>query len=328
MTSHAIRQYEFGSAEVLKFEETPAPVPGPGQVRIAVAASGVHLLDTKIRAGEAGGPFPVPALPMTPGREVAGVVDVLGADVDQAWLGRRVVAHLGAASGGYAERAVANVSSLHEIPEGAGFEAAVAMIGTGRTTLAVLEVAALRADDVVLVSAAAGGMGALLVQAARNVGAFVVALAGGPEKVEAVRGLGADVVVDYRVDGWSEQVRQGLGDRELTVYFDSVGGKPGREAFDLLGVGGRVVMFGYSSGESLALSAEDLWARSLTATVAIGPRVLRQPGGLRRLETESLAALAKGQLVPLTQAFPLAEAARAHNALETRGTVGKVVLVS
>jgi NADPH2:quinone reductase len=328
MTSHAIRQYEFGPAEVLLFEEVPAPVPGPGQVRIAVAASGVHLVDTTIRNGGGGGPFPVPELPMTPGREVAGVVDALGEGVEQAWLGKRVVAHLGQASGGYAELAVANVVSLHEIAEGVGFEAAVAMIGTGRTTIAVLEVAALRSDDVVLVPAAAGGMGALLVQAARHVGAFVVALAGGPEKVDVVRGLGADVVVDYKVDGWPDRVRHELGGRELTVLLESVGGKPGRAGFDLLGVGGRVVMFGYSSGEPLELTSGDLWARSLTVSVAIGPRISKEPGGLRRLESASLAALAKGQLVPLTQVYPLAEAAEAHRALESRGTVGKVVLVS
>jgi NADPH2:quinone reductase len=328
MTSHAIRQYEFGPAEVLLFEEVPAPVPAPGQVRIAVAASGVHLIDTTFRRGEAGGPYPLPDLPMTPGREVAGVVDGLGEGVDQEWLGKRVVAHLGQASGGYAELAVANVASLHEVAGGVGFEAAVAMIGTGRTTMAVLEVAALQSDDVVLVPAAAGGMGALLVQAARNAGAFVVALAGGPEKVDVVRGLGADVVLDYRVDGWPDRVRHELGGRELTVLLDSVGGKPGRAAFDLLGAGGRVVMFGYSTGEPLELTAGDLWARSLTASVAIGPRILKQPGGLRRLESASMTALAKGQLVPLTQAFPLAKAAEAHRALESRGTVGKVVLVS
>ncbi|SMC70518.1 zinc-binding dehydrogenase [Kibdelosporangium aridum] len=328
MTSRAIRQYEFGPAEVLRLEEVPAPVPDRGQVRVRVAAAGVHLVDTSIRSGAAGGPFALPQLPMTPGREVAGVVDAVGAQVDQAWLGKRVVAHLGQASGGYAELAVANVASLHELADGVEFDKAVAMIGTGRTTMAVLEQANLTAEDVVLVPAAAGGMGALLVQAARNAGAFVVALAGGAAKVEAVRGLGADVVLDYRVDGWPERVRQALGGRELTVYFDSVGGAAGRAAFDLLGVGGRVVMFGFSSGEQLELSAGDLWARSLTATAAIGPRILRRPGGMRDLESAALAALAAKELVPLTQTFPLAQAAAAHRALETRGTVGKVVLLA
>jgi NADPH:quinone reductase len=205
MTSHAIRQYEFGPAENLLFEEVPAPVPGRGQVRIVVAAAGVHLVDTTIRSG-APGPFPLPQLPMTPGREVAGVVDVLGADVDDDWLGKRVVVHLGMASGGYAELVVADVVSLHEVPPDLPADQAVAMIGTGRTTFGVLDVAKIQADDVVLVSAAAGGMGNLLVQAAKNAGAFVVALAGGPEKVALVRDLGADVAVDYRLptglSGW------------------------------------------------------------------------------------------------------------------------------
>ncbi|MCE7004099.1 zinc-binding dehydrogenase [Kibdelosporangium philippinense] len=328
MTSRAIRQYEFGPAEVLRFEEVPAPVPDRGQVRVRVAVSGVHLVDTSIRSGEGGGPFGLPQLPMTPGREVAGVVDAVGAQVDQAWLGKRVVAHLGQASGGYAELAVARVESLHELPVGVDFAEAVAMIGTGRTTLAVLESAGVTADDVVLVPAAAGGMGALLVQAAKNVGAFVVALAGGSRKVELVRGLGADVVLDYRVADWPSRVRAALGGREVSVYFDGVGGAPGRAAFELLGVGGRVVMYGYSSGEPLELSAGDLWARSLSATAAIGPRMLRRPGGLRDLESAALAALAAKELVPLTQSFPLADAAAAHRALETRGTVGKVVLVA
>src|SRR5689334_23278959 len=116
MTSSAIRQYEFGPAEKLVFEEVPAPVPGVGQVRVAVAAAGVHLVDTVIRQGVVGGPFPLPRLPMTPGREVAGVVDVVGAGMGSEWLGRRVVAHLGQASGGYAELAVARAESLHEVP--------------------------------------------------------------------------------------------------------------------------------------------------------------------------------------------------------------------
>ena len=104
---HAIRLHEFGPAENLRYEEVPDPEPGPGQVRIAVAVAGVHLVDTTIRSGEQRGPFPLPELPAIPGREVAGVVDTVGAGVDPSWIGRRVVAHLGMASGGYAELAVA-----------------------------------------------------------------------------------------------------------------------------------------------------------------------------------------------------------------------------
>ena len=104
---HAIRLHAFGPAANLRYEEVEDPRPGPGQVRIAVAASGVHLIDTALRAGRPMGPLPLPELPTIPGREVAGTVDAVGPDVDEGWVGRRVVAHLGLASGGYAELAVA-----------------------------------------------------------------------------------------------------------------------------------------------------------------------------------------------------------------------------
>ncbi|MBT2407079.1 alcohol dehydrogenase catalytic domain-containing protein, partial [Streptomyces sp. ISL-21] len=100
------------------YEPTPTPVPAPGQVRIAVAAAGVHLLDTTLRQGIQGPPAPLPGLPTTPGREVAGTVDALGPGTDPAWLGRQVVAHLGFAPGGYAEYAVADADRLHAIPPG------------------------------------------------------------------------------------------------------------------------------------------------------------------------------------------------------------------
>jgi NADPH2:quinone reductase len=325
---HAIRQYEFGSAEELRYEEVPDLRPGDGQVRIAVEAAGVHLVDTTIRQGLAGGAFASVELPMTPGREVAGIVDHVGPDVDESWLGRRVVAHLGMASGGYAEQALAAVSSLHGLPDDLSAEVAVAMIGTGRTAIAVLEVAEIGADDVVVVTAAAGGLGALFVQAGRNAGATVVGLAGGAAKLEQVRALGADVAIDYTADGWPDRVREQLGDRSASVALDGVGGKVGASVFDLLGVGGRMVLFGYSSGEPTTLSTTDIIGRSLTVTAAIGPRLINRPGGLRPLETEALAQAAAGRLVPLVASrFRLADAALAHTALETRATTGKVVLI-
>jgi NADPH2:quinone reductase len=325
---HAIRQHTFGPADTLVWEEVPDPVPGPEQVRIAVDAAGVHLLDTKIRAGESGGPFPLPDLPMTPGREVAGRVDRVGPGVDEAWLGRRAVAHLGMASGGYAERALAPVAALHELPDDLSAEVAVAAIGTGRTAQGILEVAELTAKDVVVVTAAAGGLGALLVQAGRQVGAVVVGLAGGPDKVAEARRQGATVAVDYREPDWPAQVTAALGDRTPTVLLDGVGGDAARAAFDLLGPGGRVVMFGWSSGTPLAFTSEDIYARSLTAGSAVGPRIMQRPGGLRELESLALDDAAAGRLVPLVgTTFPLAEAAAAHAALEARATTGKVVLI-
>jgi NADPH2:quinone reductase len=325
---HAIRQHAFGAPATLQYEEVADVDPASGQVRIAVEAAGVHLLDTHIRAGEEGGPFPLPDLPMTPGREVAGTVDRIGAGVDPAWRGRRVVAHLGMASGGYAEQAAAPVTSLHELPDHLSAAVAVAAIGTGRTAQGILEVAELTAKDVVVVTAAAGGLGALLVQAGRLVGAEVVGLAGGPDKVAEARRQGATVAADYLIEGWPAEVTAALGDRAPTVLLDGVGGAAARAAFDLLDPGGRVVMFGWSSGSALAFTSADIVARSLSATSALGPRMVQRPGGLRELETRALDEAASGRLVPLVgTTFPLSEAATAHAALEARATTGKVVLV-
>lgn len=324
---HAIVQHEFGSAEFLRLEQVPDPEPGAGQVRIAVAAAGVHVIDTAIRRGESG-PYPRPDLPMTPGREVAGRVDKVGPQVDDGWLDRPVVAHLGMASGGYAQLAVAPVDALHVIPDGLDPAAAVAMIGTGRTAVGILESAQMVADDVVLVTAAAGGLGALLVQAARGVGAEVVGLAGGPDKVGQVRKLGATTAIDYRATDWPETVRATLGHRQPTLLLDGVGGAAARDAFDLLGPAGRVVLYGGSSGRPLALTTADLAARSLRVTWALGARMLGLPGGIRALETRALAEASAGRLVPLVNdPFPLGGAAAAHRAIEERATVGKVVLV-
>jgi NADPH:quinone reductase len=296
-------------------------------VRIAVAACGVHLIDTALRAGRPMGPLPLPELPTIPGREVAGVVDAAGPEVDERWVGERVVAHLGPASGGYAELAVREIEALHRLPDGLADDAAVAMIGTGRTALAILEVAALTAEDVVLVTAAAGGLGSLLVQAARDAGATVVGVAGGPAKVQRVAQLGATLAVDYSAPDWSVAVRGALDGREVTVALDGVGGGVGRGALELLGAGGRLILFGFSSGTPTELSAGDLFGRGITVSAAIGARMAQRPGGLRDLEEQALAAAADGRLVPLLQRFALARAAAAHEAIERRATIGKTVLV-
>ncbi|WP_097880484.1 alcohol dehydrogenase catalytic domain-containing protein [Streptomyces sp. st140] len=301
---HAVRLHTFGPAENLVYERTEDPVPGPGQVRIAVSAAGVHLLDTVLREGEAG-PFPAPVdLPTVPGREVAGTVESVGEGADPGLLGKRVVAHLGMAPGGYAELAVTEADRLHEIPEELDAAAAVVMIGTGRTTLGILGFTPLGPDSVVVVTAAAGGIGTLIVQYAKNAGATVIALAGGPAKV-------------------ARATENGAG--------HSVGGTTARAAVGLLGPGGQHVVYGWSGeglrdGEPLTFTAAELAERSITSTSVLGPKMIERGGGLRALETRALAEAAAGRLRPAVQRFPLAEAAAAHRALETRGTMGKVVL--
>jgi len=333
---HAVRLHAFGPPENLRHEEAPDPVPGPGQVRIAAAACGVHLVDTILRSGTATGPIPPPDLPTVPGREVAGTVDALGPGTDPSWLGRRVVAHLGTVPGGYAELAVTEAARLHELPDGLGFPEAVAMIGTGRTTMAVLRMAGLRARDTVVVLAAAGGIGTLAVQHARQLGATVVGAAGGPAKAARVRALDPDpglLAVDYARPGWADEVRAALGaDRPATVVLDGVGGEPARAAVGLLAPGGRHLVYGWASGtDGRAMFAEgELAALGIESATLVGPAMQKYTGtpeGLRELEAEALAAAASGRLVPAVQTFPLARAAAAHRALESRGTTGKVVLV-
>ncbi|MFG2452393.1 zinc-binding dehydrogenase [Streptomyces sp. NPDC048512] len=324
---HAIRLHTFGPADHLVHERVDDPVPGPGQVRIAVAAAGVHLLDAALREGMRGGPAPGPTvLPTIPGREVAGTVESLGEGVAALWLGRRVVAHLGFAPGGYAELAVTDVDRVHDIPENLDFAQAVAMIGTGRTAMGIVQFAEPGPADVVVVPAAAGGIGTLLVQYAHHRGATVIGLAGGPAKVARVRENGADHAVDYTEPSWSEKVRAQLGGRPATVVFDGVGGGVAREAVALLGPGGRHVVFGWS-GEGIRDGSPYL-VEGVSEQV-LGPVMLRRAGGpdpVRTLELRALAQAASGRLSPAVTRFPLAEAAAAHRALESRATIGKVVL--
>lgn len=308
----AIRHHAFGPASVLRPEELPDPEPGSGQVRIAVEAAGVHLLDTYLRAGDGPATMPVPELPMVPGREVAGIIDRVGAVVDDAWLGRRVVTHLGPAGrGGYAERVVADVTRLHAVPPGLDAATAVAAIGTGRTAAGILDLAALTADDVVVVTSAAGGLGTLLLQGARNAGARAVGLTSGA-KLHVARRCGAETTIDYRDPEWPAVLR--AAEPRLTVLLDGVGGPVPRTVHALLVPGGRTVRFsgdteGYPGG---------------TVLDVLGPALA---GRIPELEKAALQAAADGSRVPYVgSVFPLAEAARAHAALEARETLGKVVL--
>ncbi|MGW3683042.1 zinc-binding dehydrogenase [Streptomyces prasinus] len=321
---HAIRLHAFGPAENLVHERVEDPRPGPGQVRIAVRAAGVHLLDTALRRGHQG-PAPTPtALPTVPGREVAGVVDALGDGTPAHWLGKRVVTHLGFAPGGYAELAVTDADRLHEIPERLDFAQAVAMIGTGRTVMGIVQFAEPGPGDVVVVPAAAGGIGTLLVQYAKNAGATVIGLAGGPGKTARVSANGADLAVDYTAPTWP--ARLAVHEGKVTLVYDGVGGDTARTVVPLLAPGGRHVVFGWSAQGLDSTGPHLVDGVSLNV---LGPEMMRRAGGplpVRTLELRALAEAAEGRLTPAVHRFPLAEAAAAHRALENRGTTGKVVL--
>jgi NADPH2:quinone reductase len=321
---HAVMLREFGPAENLTYEEVPDPKPGAGEVRVAAEVSGVHQVETVVRAGLPLGP-PLPELPTVFGSEVAGVVDAVGADVDPGWVGVRVVTAM-VRSGAYAESVLADAAQLQTIPEGVSYETAVAMIRTGATAIGMLDIAELTGDDTVLITSAAGGIGRLLVQYAHRLGATVVGAAGGPAKAGAVRALGADIAVDYRRPGWDDEVRDALGGRRVTAALDGVGGGIAEAAFGLIADHGRMVSIGASSRTYFTADPGTLKERDITVLNALTAMISdpsRWPGHERR----ALEAAASGDFVPTVQAFRLADAAAAHTALAGRETTGKVVLV-
>jgi NADPH2:quinone reductase len=201
---------EFGPPGVLRPETAPEPTPGPGQVVIGVEFASITFVETQIRAGRPPHPAMLPALPVILGNGVGGTVIKVGADTDPALLGRPVVTALGG-KGGYAEQAAAPVTGLIEIPNGLLLRHAAALLADGRTALGLIELAQVSSGDTVLVEAAAGGVGSLLVQLARNAGARVVALASQARKLEVARSLGADLVIDYSEPDWPSQVRAAAG---------------------------------------------------------------------------------------------------------------------
>ncbi|MGA4732227.1 zinc-binding dehydrogenase [Micromonospora taraxaci] len=319
----AVVLHEFGPAENLRYETVPDPVPGPGEVRVSVRAAGVHQIEAAMREGLDIGP-PLPELPAIFGAEVAGVVESIGPDVDGAWVGAEVVTAHGR-PGGYAELAVADVSSLHRIPTGLGYEAAVTMVVTGTTAIGLLDIAELTSGDVVLVTSAAGGIGRLVVQFARRLGATVIGAAGGPAKTAAVRELGADLAVDYNLPDWAGTVRDTLGGRSVTVVLDGVEGDKGRAAFGLLAEGGRYITIGAASRDEFRPEEAQLKERGVRFTDALALLLEGQDAAVD--EARALAEAAAGHLVPAFQTFPLSQAATAHAALQARATTGKIVLV-
>ncbi|MGH3244310.1 MAG: zinc-binding dehydrogenase [Spirillospora sp.] len=305
---------EFGGPEVLVPGEAPDPVSGEGQVLVAVEFVNITFVETQVRAGSGPGPVRV-ELPVVPGNGVGGVVAAVGPGVDGGFVGRRVVSSTGG-SGGYAELAVVDAAGVFEVPDGLALDDAVALLADGRTATMMLHAARPRPGERVLVEAAAGGVGTLLVQLAKAAGATVVAAAGGARKGEVALGLGADEAVDYGLPGWGRKVG------EVDVVFDGVGGEVGREAFTLVRAGGRMVSFGLASGEWAGVSEEDAAGRGVTL---VKPKATAEE--LREFTRSALGAAAAGRLRPVIgQRFPLDGAADAHRAIQSRATVGKTLL--
>jgi NADPH:quinone reductase len=319
----AIVMERFGAPEVLVQREVEDPRLGPDDALIAVGFSNVTFVETQIRAGTAPRASMLPKLPAVPGNGVGGVVAEVGSDVADDLIGARVVSTTGG-TGGYAELAAVPAAGLIDVPDALAMDDAVALLADGRTAVGLIERAAIRPGETVLVEAAAGGVGSLLVQLAKRAGARVVAAAGGEDKLQAARSLGADVAVDYRAPAWAAEAKNVLNGTGLNVVFDGVGGTIGRTALDLLGPGGRLCAFGMASGEFLSVSEDELKDRGVSLVRGAVP----DPARMAALSAEAIRLAAGGELRPVIgQKLPLARAADAHRAIEARATIGKTLLV-
>ncbi|WP_308163030.1 zinc-binding dehydrogenase [Nocardia alni] len=326
-----VRAESFGGPEVLVPGEAPDPVAGPGEVVVEVAAADVMFLDTRLRSGWGQDFFPVQT-PYVPGGSVTGVVSSAGSGVDPAWVGKRVATHTAASGiggglpiGGYADKALARDDALVELPAGLDFVRAAALVADGRTAVAIAEYTALQPGEWVLITAAAGGLGTLLIQLAHSAGARVIAAARGASKLALARRLGAEEVVDYDESGWTERVLQATGGEGVAVVFDGAGGPLGRDALGAIASGGRFIGYGNAAGgfadiDPGAAAAQDI-------TVVMLPDLLQAdidwPSAGRRALDEAAAERLE---VVVGQTFPLAKAADAHAAIESRIAVGRTIL--
>jgi NADPH2:quinone reductase len=311
---------EFGPPSVLTPVELPDPVPGAGQVVVQVAFASITFVETQVRAGRAPNQAMAPELPAVLGNGVGGVVSAVGVGLDPALIGVRVVTTTGG-RGGYAQRCAVPAAGLIPIPDTLATADAVALLADGRTAVGLTEMADPQPDETVLVEAAGGGVGSLLVQLAVSAGARVVALAGGTRKLQVARDLGAEVAIDYLQPGWATAVRHRVG--PVDVVYDGVGGRVGRDAFGLLAPSGRYAGFGMASGSFAAVPAE---TRPDVTRLAFGPVT---PSRSRRLTRRALDLATAGVLHPVIgQRFALDRAADAHAAIEARATIGKTLLVA
>jgi NADPH:quinone reductase len=328
-----MRQIEFatfGAPEVLSVVERKTPTPGPGEILVSVKAIGVNFADTLMRQNR----YAVtPDLPAVPGTEVAGVVESIGHGVVSPTAGTRVAVPLfatGAVTGGYSDSVVVNASLAVPLPDELSFRAATALMIQGLTALYLTRTFPPK-DRTVLVNAAAGGVGSLLIQLARRAGArAVIAAASTSEKLSLARSLGADFTIDYTKPGWGDEVRASSGGSGPDVIFESAGGDATRECLKMLASGGEIVVYGALNIQSFDLGVPELINlifknQSLTGFAL--PTLLT-PDGLARGSSELFDLAVKGALkVQIGPTFSLRDAALAHRAMEARKTTGKVVLI-
>lgn len=312
--------------DVLSLEESPEPVPGPGEVVIKVEAAALNYPDILVCRGEY---QERPSLPFTPGMEAAGRVVAAGPGVTIA-EGTRVAGICRLPHGGLAEFAVLGVGELFEVPGGLPAATAAAMVVTYPTGhVGLHRRARLRAGETLLVHAGAGGVGSAAIQLGKAAGARVVATAGGPDKAEVCRGLGADLAIDYRAGDFVAAVRDFTGGRGADVIYDPVGG----ETFDLsrkaVAFEGRIVVVGFTGGRVAQAPTNHALIKNYSVVgLHLALYWTKDPRYVADMYQALLRLHANGAIDPLISArIDLADVPKALHDLGSRGTVGKIIVV-
>ena len=319
----AMRFHQHGGPEVLVYEDVAAPEPGPGEAVVQIEASGLNYIDTYHRDGL----YPV-ELPCTPGMEAAGIVARVGAGVSDIKEGDRV-AYAGS-MGAYAEQATVPAASLVPLPDGVSSEVGAAAMLQGITAHYLVHGSyALGNGDTALIHAGAGGVGLLLIQMAKRLGARVLTTVSTAEKAELARGAGADEVILYTERDFAEETMALTDGRGVDVVYDSVGKTTFDKSLDVLRPLGYLVLFGQSSGPVDPIDPGILNIKgSLFLTRPTMAHYVQTREALLQRAGDVLNWLGSGELdLRIGARFALSEAADAHRALQGRKTTGKVVLL-
>ena len=318
----AIQISRTGGPEVLEAAEVPVPSPAAGQVLVRHAAVGLNYIDTYHRSGL----YPL-KLPSGIGLEAAGTVEAIGDGVTRFKVGDRVAYN--GTMGAYAEAAVVPADRAVKVPDGISLETAAAAMLKGMTAeFLVRRCFHVKHDDVVLIHAAAGGVGQILVQWCKSLGATVIATVGSEAKAAIARDLGADHVIDYSREDVAAKVGEMSGGKGVAVVYDGVGKDTWAASLKSLARRGMMVTFGNASGPVPAFAPLELSAKSLFVT---RPKLFDYIATTEELDESAgalFAVLGSGAVkIDIGQTFPLAEARAAHEALEGRRTTGGTVLI-
>ena len=314
---------EFGGPEQLKVVDVPVPSPGPGEIVLKVAASGVNFIDVYFRSGLYKAPLPVAI-----GNEAAGVVTAAGSGVSGLAPGDRVAYAM--TRGSYAEFAKVPASQIVKVPDAVPLDQAAAIMLQGMTAhYLTRSVFPLEQGDTCLVHAAAGGTGALIVQMARSAGARVLATVSTPEKAKVAREAGADEVILYSDQDFAAEAKRLTGGRGVDVVYDGVGRTTFDKSLDSLRPRGMMVLFGASSGPVPPFDPASLNPKgSLFLTRPSLAHYIAMPDELQWRAGDTFDMIANGSLrIRIGERFPLERAADAHRALESRASVGKLLLI-